>query len=137
MALPITTRGPLLWAIPPLLIAVLVAYFKFHHPAIDGGSSQCAALSAALNDKVSYPASTVYSQSSSSYWSKQEASLAPTCIVTPINTDDVVSAIRTLALADKNNGFPQPKFAIRGGGHTPWAGSASIDGGVTIDMRVC
>lgn len=26
------------------------------------------------------------------------------------------------------------KFAIRGGGHTPWAGSANINGGVTIDM---
>lgn len=25
-------------------------------------------------------------------------------------------------------------FAIRGGGHTPWAGSANINGGVTIDM---
>lgn len=26
-------------------------------------------------------------------------------------------------------------LAIRGGGHTPWAGSANINRGVTIDMR--
>jgi hypothetical protein len=28
-----------------------------------------------------------------------------------------------------------PQIAIRGGGHTPWAGSANINAGVTIDMR--
>ena len=28
----------------------------------------------------------------------------------------------------------QCNFAIRGGGHTPWAGSANINNGVTIDL---
>lgn len=41
------------------------------------------------------------------------------------NTNDVVIAIKELASTN---------FAIRGGGHTPWAGSANINGGVTIDM---
>ena len=34
-----------------------------------------------------------------------------------------------------NKGGLRCKFAIRGGGHTPWAGSANIHDGVTIDMR--
>lgn len=42
------------------------------------------------------------------------------------NTNDVVIAIKELASTN---------FAIRGGGHTPWAGSANINGGVTIDMN--
>ena len=34
-----------------------------------------------------------------------------------------------------HHGQPQCQFAIRGGGHTPWAGSANINNGVTIDLR--
>lgn len=64
----------------------------------------------------------------SSYWSIQEESLAPKCIVTPKTEKDVSTAVKALALL-------KCKFAIRGGGHTPWATSANIDNGVTIDMR--
>lgn len=102
--------------------------------AIGTRSLPCAALSLFLAEKVSYPASTVYVQSSSSYWSKQEESLVPSCIVTPAHTDDVVTVVRILTLWNKV-GLQQVNFAIRGGGHTPWAGSANIDRGVTIDLR--
>ena len=97
-------------------------------------SPQCAILFAALKEKVSYPTSTTYAESLSSYWSKQEASLAPSCVVNPTNTNDVVIGVKTLALANKN-GSRKCFFAIRGGGHPPWAGSANINAGVTIDIR--
>ena len=32
-------------------------------------------------------------------------------------------------------GYQNGTFVIRGGGHTPWAGSANVNGGVTIDLR--
>ena len=31
--------------------------------------------------------------------------------------------------------LPRATFAIRGAGHIPWASSANIDGGVTIDLK--
>lgn len=125
-------RTALLWTVSPLLVAILITYA--FPTAIDSNSIQCAVLSLALGTNVSYPASTAYAQSSSSYWSKQEESLAPRCIVNPTTTDDVVTAVKTLALLNKG-GLLTCNFAIRGGGHTPWAGSANINGGVTIDMR--
>lgn len=40
-------------------------------------------------------------------------------------------ALKSLSASDK----PKCHFAIRGGGHTPFAGSANIARGVTIDLR--
>lgn len=132
MALSLATRRVLLWVVSPLLTAFSLAVL--FRTTINSASLQCTALSYALNEKVSYPASTAYLNSSSSYWSKQEESLAPSCIVTPTSTSDVVTVIRTLTLLNKG-GYLNSNVAIRGGGHTPWAGSANINGGVTIDMR--
>ena len=61
------------------------------------------------------------------YWTQQEASLVPSCRITPTCTEDVSSAIKTLARANC-------QFAIRGGGHMSWAGAANIQDGVTIDL---
>lgn len=120
------TRKALRWGASPLLIALSVTYLL---PSVTNTTSlQCRILSYALPGTVSYPESSVYSESSRSYWSKQEESLAPSCIVTPNREEDVSIAVKTLALL-------KCKFAIRGGGHTPWANSANIDGGVTVDMR--
>ena len=125
-------RAAVLWVASPLFLAILFTYL--FPVAIDARSLQCAALSLVLDKKVSYPASSAYVQSSSSYWSKQEASLVPSCIITPTDTRDVVTVVRMLGLLNRN-GFVKYNFAIRGGGHTPWAGSANVNGGVTIDMR--
>ena len=51
----------------------------------------------------------------------------PACRLTPNSTDDVSVAVATLAKL-------HCPFAIRGGGHMFWAGSANIAGGVTIDL---
>ena len=55
-------------------------------------------------------------------------------IVVPDTVNEVAMAVKTLTLLDKVNAS-SCKFAIRGGGSMPWAGSANINGGVTIDMR--
>ena len=134
MASSLDIRGILFWAAFPFLLVIYAAYL--FRPGTDSGHPQCAALSAVLGEKISYPSSEgAYAQSSNAYWSQQESSLTPSCIVSPTDTGDVVVAVRTLGLANKKNGALKAKFAIRGGGHTPWAGSANIDDGVTIDMR--
>lgn len=42
-------------------------------------------------------------------------------------------AVKTLVTANQKS---HCRFAIRGGGHTPWAGSSNIDKGVTIDLSL-
>ena len=64
---------------------------------------------------------------SQGYWTQQEASLLPTCRLTPACAEDVSIAIITLAQYNCH-------FAIRGGGHMSWAGAANIQDGVTIDL---
>ena len=56
--------------------------------------------------------------------------MKPRCIVQPHSAKDVSAAVKTLTrLGDK-----ACPFAVRAGGHTPWAGSANIQDGVTIDL---
>ncbi|KAL8912284.1 MAG: hypothetical protein Q9171_002656 [Xanthocarpia ochracea] len=90
----------------------------------------CTALLTALPGRVSLPANEGYGASLKSYFSVQEAEIAPYCVVSPQNETDVSTAIKILAAPGSTT-----KFAIRGGGHTVWKGSANIDDGVTIDMR--
>ena len=53
--------------------------------------------------------------------------MIPNCRLTPKSTNDVSVAVSELAKF-------HCEFAIRGGGHMFWAGSANIAGGVTIDL---
>ena len=99
-------------------------------------STKCAALSFVLGDKVSYPNQQPYKDSLGSYWAAQEQSVSPKCVVEPKSSGDVASAVFVLSLLGARTGFcDECKFAIRSGGHTPWAGSANINGGVTIDLK--
>ena len=63
----------------------------------------------------------------------QEEEVRPKCVVRPDNAKDVSLAVAILTVGEK---FIPGKcqFAVRGGGHTPWAGAANIQGGVTIDL---
>ncbi|KAI4165610.1 MAG: hypothetical protein LQ342_000552 [Letrouitia transgressa] len=90
----------------------------------------CQALSNALPGKLSMPNSDPYTSSLRSYFSLQEGELAPSCVLQPANAQEVAAAVKVLATT------PSLKFAVRGGGHTVWAGSANIQNGVTIDMRL-
>lgn len=66
-----------------------------------------------------------------SFWSLQESSLSPACIVVPTSAENVSTAISILCSGSQGHHYP---FAIKGGGHSPNAGFANIENGVTIDM---
>ncbi|KAL9578404.1 MAG: hypothetical protein Q9212_005735 [Teloschistes hypoglaucus] len=99
--------------------------------------ANCRALQVAFPRNVYYNQTAAYSESLKSYWSQQEQNLSPNCILSPQNTEDVSKAIRILSRYNTagNSTTAACQFAIRGAGHSPWAGSANIENGVTIDMR--
>lgn len=88
---------------------------------------QCAALKNAGLTHIYMQNDQQYKDRTESYWSVS-AQLHPKCIVQPVSTAEVATAIKTLGA---NKGC---QFAVRGGGHTTWAGSNNIDNGVTIDL---
>ncbi|KAK4184090.1 hypothetical protein QBC35DRAFT_466772 [Podospora australis] len=67
-----------------------------------------------------------YEARQASYWSNS-AKIKPAAIYLPQNAQEVAFAVKTLAAVK------QP-FAVRSGGHTNWAGSNNIEGGITIDL---
>ena len=93
----------------------------------------------ALSDKLVYPRDGVYTESiegsgedlETGYWSIT-AQLTPECIVKAQSTEDVSAAVRALTASHTLFGL-SCKFAVRGGGHTPWPAN-NIENGVTIDL---
>ncbi|KAF2751575.1 putative oxidoreductase [Sporormia fimetaria CBS 119925] len=96
----------------------------------------CAALDYFLPGKVHLKSilDLEYQASQLSFWSAQEQSLLPSCIVIPTSTQDVSTAVKILNMGNQIS-IARCKFAVRGAGHTPHAGSANINEGVTIDMQ--
>ncbi|KAH6667968.1 FAD binding domain protein [Halenospora varia] len=88
----------------------------------------CDQLSSVLGPKLLYPNNSAFNTTINSFWSSQEASLSPTCIVIPETPEDISTTISTLS---QN---PECEFAIKGQGHAPAAGFANIQSGITIDM---
>lgn len=88
---------------------------------------QCAALKNAGLSNIYMQDDAQYKARTDSYWSVS-AQLAPTCIVQPVSTQEVATAVKTLGA---NTGC---SFAVRSGGHTTWAGSNNINNGVTLDL---
>lgn len=87
----------------------------------------CARLAAALGDDI--VTTTPFAETD--YFSIQESSLVPACIVRPRSAQHVSKAVTILTTSR----VPGCQFAVKGGGHTPAGGSANIQGGVTIDMK--
>lgn len=86
-----------------------------------------------LPGRVLLPSDPLYQASKSSYASLQEAEISPACIVKPLNANEVAKAVGALASVYESSSH-SAHFAIRGGGHAAWAGSASIENGAVIDM---
>lgn len=89
-----------------------------------------------MGSKVSLPNTAPYNASIGSFFSEQNNAIKPACVVSPTSTKDVQEAARvlsTLSLVGKFSG-QHCQFAVRSGGHTPWAGSATIQDGVDIDL---
>ncbi|KAF2136381.1 uncharacterized protein K452DRAFT_353972 [Aplosporella prunicola CBS 121167] len=91
----------------------------------------CQAIETArCSSNIHYPGDSVYENRLESYFS-EIAKLRPQCLVQPVNTDEVASIVKTLVRANKTSPC---HFAIRSGGHTPWAGASNIEDGVTVDL---
>ncbi|CAL3969474.1 unnamed protein product [Diplocarpon coronariae] len=98
----------------------------------NSGAACCFLLQNWLGPIVSFPNSTVYQSSTSSYWTAEARSVDPGCVISPNSTSDVSQAV---GMIDKIRDMGlECKFAIRSGGHTPWAGAATISQGIQFDM---
>ncbi|KAF7586372.1 hypothetical protein BBP40_009018 [Aspergillus hancockii] len=98
----------------------------------------CLALSSALGNKVSFPGTQPYQASLNSYFSLQNSTLKPRCIISPTTPEDVRTFITTLSSTATTLPDPQKHhahFAIRSGGHAPSAGASNIPHGITLDLR--
>ncbi len=94
---------------------------------------QCTALArTSLKTRLLYPGQTSYETRLDSYFDVKQQAITPNCIVQPKNTKEVAVAVKTLGLAFLKE---HCKFAIRSGGHTPYAGASNIEDGVTIDLQ--
>lgn len=89
----------------------------------------CTTLAKALPGLVFMPGSPEYIESTGTYFAAFENELKPLCVVQPTNEQEVAEAVKHIV------GIPDVQMAIRGGGHTPWAGAANIDKGITLDLR--
>ncbi|KAG8164549.1 hypothetical protein KVR01_006467 [Diaporthe batatas] len=100
-------------------------------------SAVCHQANNRIPNRIWYPSSLAYNESLSSYFSAQEAELRPLCIFSPENVSELSNFVK---LISKDHGYGQagtqaPQYAVRSGGHTPWAGAANIEGGITVDLR--
>lgn len=98
-------------------------------------------LASALPNSVIFPHDAVaFKQSMNSYWAQQECEVIPACVVRPHNVRQLCTAVTVLQREyverEKQAGEQKAEglFAIRGGGHSPISGAASIKGGVVIDL---
>ncbi|KAF2103683.1 FAD-binding domain-containing protein [Rhizodiscina lignyota] len=83
---------------------------------------------------VSYPGSSTYNDSISSYYSGQERQLHPGCVFSPTCAEDVSRFIKLINPGHGYGSYRGPQFALRSGGHMIWTGAANIQGGITVDM---
>ncbi|KAL8821083.1 MAG: hypothetical protein Q9191_007383 [Dirinaria sp. TL-2023a] len=90
----------------------------------------CKALAEQLPGKVFSPGSAQYVATGTSYFAAFENELSPVCVVKPENAAEVSVVLKTVRTYRD-----QVRLAIKGGGHTLWAGAANIDNGVTMDMQ--
>ncbi|KFY18743.1 hypothetical protein V491_04714 [Pseudogymnoascus sp. VKM F-3775] len=104
--------------------------------ATSTGSYCCQILKLGMGSKVSLPNTAPYNASIGSFFSEQNNAIKPACVVSPTSTKDVQEAARVLSTLSLVGNFSgqQCQFAVRSGGHTPWAGSATIQDGVDIDL---
>ena len=89
---------------------------------------QCNLLTQSLGSKIALPGQPAYVQAGNAFWSLQETSIQPACILIPSSAQDVAQAVSVIA------SVAACEFAIKGRGHNPAAGFANVQGGVTIDM---
>ncbi|KAF2826167.1 FAD-binding domain-containing protein [Ophiobolus disseminans] len=73
-----------------------------------------------------------YDEANGSYFTLFASNLKPAFIVQPSDANEVSKILRAISPHWKEN---STRVAVRGTGHTPFAGSANIADGITIDLR--
>ncbi|KAH7391675.1 hypothetical protein BKA64DRAFT_747181 [Cadophora sp. MPI-SDFR-AT-0126] len=96
-------------------------------------TSCCTILSEQLAEKVLLRGSYNVSTAIEAYYSEQAQTQKPACVVLPSSAEDVSIAVKVLSMGFKI-GLQSCEFAIRSGGHTPWANLNNIDDGATLDL---
>lgn len=112
------------------VLLLFCSIFAEATPTIIGSKMDCVVLQKSFANMAYLPATAQYENSTSSYFAAFENELNPAGVFQPQSTQDVVKIVQYLRTTPTG-----VKIAIRGGGHTPWAGAANIDKGITIDMR--
>ncbi|KAL1888113.1 hypothetical protein Cpir12675_006296 [Ceratocystis pirilliformis] len=87
----------------------------------------CSALASIVPNGVVLPSSDAYANSAN-YWATGPASSKPDCFVIPSTGAQVGEIVKLLIKKST-------PFTVKGGGHTPYAGASSRDGGVVISME--
>jgi FAD/FMN-containing dehydrogenase len=90
------------------------------------------ALKEALSHLVLERTSAEYNEANESYFTLFASALKPAIIAQPGNANEVSDILRAVTPHWKENVI---RIAVRGTGHTPFAGSANIADGITIDLR--
>ncbi|KAI0434885.1 FAD-binding domain-containing protein [Xylaria sp. FL1042] len=102
-------------------------------PVAEAVSICCLTLSRLLNGTVSYPDTGTYAASLASYFTLQQATIHPRCIVTPTSANEVSTVLSVLT--NETSVTSTCPFAVRAGGHGTAVGTSNVQGGVTIDLR--
>lgn len=99
-------------------------------------SSKHIQISNALNSVsdciILQPDSEQYQEDNGSYFNAFEVETKPLYIAKPSSVQQVQGLVKALCPSIISGDC---QIAVRGTGHTPFAGSANVEGGVTIDMR--
>ena len=82
-----------------------------------------------LYNRTLFPGQAAFESRIGSYFDIKQQDLTPHCIVQPKDPEEVALAVKILTATRLC------KFAIRSGGHTPYAGASNIEDGVTLDLQ--
>jgi FAD/FMN-containing dehydrogenase len=82
----------------------------------------------ALRHQAYYPDSATFDARIDSYWSKS-AALEPWCMVLTATAGDASEVMKVITANDC-------PFGIRGGGHSVFPLSSSVEDGITIDFGI-
>ncbi|KAH8722685.1 hypothetical protein GQ44DRAFT_621980 [Phaeosphaeriaceae sp. PMI808] len=90
------------------------------------------ALKEVLADKVALPGTELYEESNGAYFTQFEIALKPAAIARPTSVAEVSALIKKLRPQLVSQ---ETYLAVKGTGHTPFAGSANIADGITVELR--
>lgn len=98
-----------------------------HSAPTSSTKKACDEIAAALpKDRTPNRLSIKYTSEMLDYWSVALQSLKPACMILPKNADEVATIVQIL------NQYPDVKFAVKSGGHSPNPGHATAKDGVLI-----